>query len=824
MSWRTHYSSLFAHKSTAMIKNSFPAGHYLKTTLRIFWKNRGYSFLNVFGLAVGIACAGLIFLWAEDEVTYDNFNIKKDRLYALKVNYNYGGSLFTIGSTPRPMAAAIKQEIPGIANTCRISDEPDNLLFSFGGKSVYAAGRYADSSLFSMLTLPFVQGNADNAFRQLYSIVITEKTAKKFFGDEKNILGKTVRLDNKRDYVVTGVIKDIPQNSSLQFEWVAPYEVTIVQANEKWGNDDGNDWGSFGPFTYVELNASADQKAVNKQLYDYIHKKNATETSHSFLFRMNDWHLYNEFSNGKQTGGGQIEQVRLLSVIGWIILLIACINFMNLATARSEKRAKEVGVRKVLGSGRKMLIAQFMGEALFMSLLSTILAVFILTLALPAFNNLVHKNLSLQLTNPVDITGLIAVALIAGLIAGSYPAIYLSSFNPVGVLKGLKIKNGVTSFVRKGLVVIQFTISVVFIISTIIIYLQIQHIKNRNLGFNKENLVEVRLQHDMTNEFPLIKRDLLHTGQVEIAAMADHTILNGGNTDDRHSWEGKQENSSIPIAHRNISAEFMRVAGINIIDGKDFEESSIADNSNVIISKSFAALLGKGSAVGKIIQSPRGQKDGEHKNVTVIGVADDHVFGNMYGTPGPMIFYNQPVNYGNLLYVRTKSGSNVAKAMQKIEEVMKKYNAAYPFDYKFVDEQFNEKFTNETLMSKLSTTFALLAIIISCLGLFGLAAFTAERRIKEIGIRKVLGASVPGIATLLSKDFLQLVALSCLVAFPAAWWIMHSWLQKYEYRINISPWIFIVSGLLAIIIAIITISFQAIKAALANPVKSLRTE
>jgi predicted permease len=742
----------------------------------------------------------------------------------VKVNYDYAGSLFTMGSTPRPMAAAIKQEIPGIVNTCRVSDEPANLLFSFGDKSLYAAGRYADSSLFSMLTLPFVQGNAENAFKELYSIVITEKTAKKFFGDEKNIVGKTVRLDNKQDYLVTGVIKDIPQNSSLQFEWVAPYEITIAEAIKKWGSNDANNWGSYGPFTYVELNPSADQKAVNWQLYDYIHKKNATETSHSFLFSMNDWHLYNDFSNGKQTGGGQIEQVKLLSIIAWIILLIACINFMNLATAQSEKRAKEVGVRKVLGSGRGRLIAQFMGEALFMSLLSAILSVFIITLALPAFNELVHKNLSLQLSNPVNLAGLTAVTLITGLVAGSYPATFLSSFNPVGVLKGLKIKNGVTGFVRKSLVVIQFTVSVVFIISTLIIYLQIQHIKNRSLGFNKENLVEIRLQHDMSKEFTLLKQDLVHTGLIENAAMANHTILNGGNTDDRFIWEGKQENSSISIAHRKVSSEFMRVAGIKIIDGRDFSEGSIDDNSNVIISKSFASLLGKGSAIGKVIQSPRGQKDGEYKSVTVIGVADDHIYGNMYGTPGPMIFYNQPIDYGNLLYVRTKTGVAIAQALQKIEEVMKKDNAAYPFDYKFVDEQFNEKFTTETLMGKLSTVFAVLAIIISCLGLFGLAAYTAERRIKEIGIRKVLGASVSGIATLISKDFLQLVALSCIIAFPAAWWIMHSWLDGYQYRISISVWIFLAAGIMAMLIAVFTISFQAIKAAMANPVKSLRTE
>ena len=801
-----------------MLKN------YFKTAWRSLWKNKTYSFLNIFGLAIGIACAGLIFLWVNDEITFDNVNTKKDRLYAVKVNYEYGGNLFTMGSTPRPMASALKQEIPGIANTCRVSDYPENLLFSMGDKSVYASGCYADPSLFNMLTFPFVQGNADNAFKQLYSIVITEKTAKKFFGDAKNIVGKTVRMDNKQDYVVTGVLKDIPQNSSLQFEWIVPYEISIQEARAKWGNSDAEDWGSYGPFTYVELSPSADVAAINKRLYDYIHTKNPKETSHSFLFNMNEWHLYNDFANGKQTGGGAIEQVRLLSIIAWIILLIACINFMNLSTARSEKRAREVGVRKVLGSGRKSLILQFIGEALLMSALAGILAVVITTLSLPAFNQLTGKQLALQLSNPIHLVALISVIVLCGLISGSYPSLYLSSFNPVTVLKGLKIKSGSASFIRKSLVVTQFTVSVVFIISTLIIYLQIQHIKNRKLGFSKDNLLEVHMQHDVAGEFALIKQDLFHTGFVENAAMADHTIINGGNTDDRFKWEGKQENSSIPIAHRQVSPEFMSVSGIKIIEGKDFDANTSMNSSNVIITKSFAELLGKGSAVGKIIQSPRGQKEGEYKNLTVTGVAEDHVFGNMYGAPGPMIFFCQSPDYGYLAYVRIKPGSNISQALQKIESVMKKDNPAYPFEYKFVDDQFNEKFINETLMSELSTIFAVLAIIISCLGLFGLAAYTAERRIKEIGIRKVLGASVTGIATLLSKDFLQLVALSCVIAFPVAWWIMHSWLDNYQYRINISWWIFLSAGIIAMLIAVFTISFQAIKAAVANPVKSLRTE
>jgi predicted permease len=807
-----------------MLKNNFSFAHFAKTALRNLWKNKTYSTLNILGLAIGITCAGLIFLWVEDELTYDHVHVKKDRLYAVKVNYSFGDTRFTMGSTPRLMAAAMKKEIPGIANACRVSDYPEKLMFKIGDKSLYASGIHADSSLFSMLTLPFIQGNAQAAFNQLYSVVITESTVKKFFGNETNVIGKTVRIDNKQDYRVTGVIKDIPKNSTLQFEWIAPYDVVMAEIKARGEINVQEEWRSYGPFTYVELSPAANKSEIDKVLSDYIHRKNPTQTSPCFLFGMSDWHLYDEFANGKPTGGGKIEQVRLLSVIAWIILIIGCINFMNLATANSQKRAKEVGVRKVLGSGRRSLIIQFIGEALFMSALAAAVAAVMITLALPAFNVLVQKQLSMNITDPQHIIALSIIVLICGLIAGSYPSFYLSSFHPVGVLKGLNVKSGAAAIIRKGLVIIQFAVSVVFIICTVVIYQQIQHIKNRRLGFSKENLIEVQMQHDISNEFALIKQDLLHTGFVADATMANHAIIYDGDTDNRFRWAGKPENSDISIAHREVSPEFLSVAGIKIIEGRDFDQAKTTDNSNVIITKSFADLLGEGSAIGKIIQSPRGQKEGEYKNMTVIGVIDNYVYGNMYGTPGPMIYFCQPPDWGYLLYIRTKTGFDISKGLQKIEEVMKKDNSAYPLEYKFVDDQFNDIFSNEMMMSRLSTLFATLAIIISCLGLFGLAAYTAEKRIKEIGIRKVLGASVASITTLLSKDFLQLVVYACFVAFPAAWWIMHNWLLKYEYRINISVWIFISAGLLAIIIAVLTISFQAIKAAMANPVKSLRTE
>ncbi|MEO6328455.1 MAG: ABC transporter permease [Ginsengibacter sp.] len=806
--------------------------NYFKTTLRNLWKNKGYSFLNIFGLAIGIACAGLIFLWVEDEVSFDSNNVKKDHIFIVKTNAKIDDGVFTHSSTAGPMAPAMQATIPGIANTCRTTEDGTSFLFTIGNKSVNASGEYVEPSFFKMFTLPFIQGNAGSAFAQLHSIVLTQKTAKKFFGDEKNILGKTIRMDNKQDYVVSGILKDLPENSTIQFEWLAPFKVWYD------ANPGAATWFRFGLTTYVELQPETDAVSINKGLlnpyYDFTTQKNEKDKSsvHVFLFSMNDWHLRNDFDNGTQTGSGQILFVRLFSIIAWIILFIACINFMNLATAGSEKRAKEIGVRKVLGSGRKNLVVQFIGEAMFMALLAALVAVVIISLALPAFNSLVQKNLFLGLNNPYHIIALLSLTIICGLVAGSYPALYLSSFNPIFVLKGIKLKTGSASIIRKGLVVVQFAVSIVLIISTIIIYQQIQHVKSRDIGYNKNNLLEISAQGNIVKDFPALKQDLINTGVVKNAALADHTTIGSGNNTTSISWQGKDPNSNIVISQRLVSNEFISTTGMQIVRGRDFQPADVVEFGenhlpkdstqpmNVIITESMEKLMGKGSAVGKTLQR---QSDNGSFEMRVTGVVKDYVYGDMYGQSAPVMFYDIPAA-ASLLYVKIAPQSGLENALAKITAVMKKNNPAYPLEYKFVDDEFNQMFLSEMLISKLSRVFASLAIIISCMGLFGLAAYTAQRRTKEIGIRKVLGASVTGITTLLSKDFLQLVALSCVVAFPLAWWAMNSWLQNFQYRIEISWWIFLVAGLMALMIALITISFQAIKAAIANPVKSLRTE
>ncbi|MFT3827737.1 MAG: ABC transporter permease [Chitinophagaceae bacterium] len=783
--------------------------NYLKTTLRNLWKNKTYSFLNIFGLAIGIACAGLIFLWVESEVNYDSSFAKKDRLYRILENQTYEGKVRTFWATPGPLAEAMKAEIPGIADACRVRQEKA-YLFSVGDKSMYEKGSFADPSFFSMFTLSFVEGDAANAFKQVYSVVITEKMAHHFFGNEKPFVGKTIRADNKQDYVVTGVIKDYPENATVQADWIAPFNIYFNNNSNRLSS-----WGANSIATYTELKPGADVATVNKQLYGFFQKRQKESSTRLFLFSMNDWRLRAQFEDGVQTGG-RITYVRMFVVIAWIILLIACINFMNLATARSEKRAREVGVRKVLGAAKRMLVMQFLIEAVAMALLAVVVGIVIILMVLPAFNILVEQQLLPGLNKPLHIGVLLSIAILCGLLAGSYPALYLSSFNPVFVFKGLKLKSSGAAIIRKSLVVTQFSVSIILIVCTIVIYQQVQHVRNRELGYNKDNLITMDVRGDMVSRFAVIKQDLLATGMVENVALNSFNMVAIGNNSSGFTWSGKDADKDILVSHRRVSPEFIATAGIKIIEGRDFYPNAVVDSNSVIITESMAKLMGAGSAIGKIINA-------DDVNMHVVGVVKNFVYGDMYGQSDPVIFFCQP-KAAQLMYVRLKEDKKAADALAKIEAVMKRDNAAYPFWYAFVDEAFDNAFKSEMLIGKLSRVFAVLAIVISCLGLFGLAAYMAERRTKEVGIRKVLGASVTGITGLLSTNFLQLVLISMIIAFPVAWWAMHRWLQGYAYRISIQWWVFVVAGLGAMLIAMITVSFQAIKVALMNPVKSLRAE
>jgi putative ABC transport system permease protein len=782
--------------------------NYLKTTFRNLLKNKGYTFLNIFGLAIGIACAALIFLWVEDEVSFNDYFSNRDNLYKVKDHQTYDGNTFTFDATPGPMAQGIKSEIPGIKNSARASWTSQS-MFSLDDKNINEMGFYVDSSFLSMFQLTFIKGNPSSAFSQLYSIVITEKMANKFF-NSTDVLGKTLKVDNKQDYVISGVIEDLPENVSLKFDWLAPFK--LYEEQNQWLKQ----WGNNGVITYVETDPNANINSINKKLYNYLDSKQKDLVAKFSIYPMSRWRLYDSFENGKEIPG-RIKYVNLFSLIAWIILIIACINFMNLSTARSEQRAREVGVRKVLGAGKGKLIGQFIGESLILALISAVIAVAIIYLSLPAFNSLVEKQLSLNLTNPLHIGGILAIAIICGLIAGSYPAFYLSSFNPIMVLKGLKIKtSGSAGFIRKGLVVTQFSISIILIISTILIYQQIHHIKNRDLGYNKQDLIYVQLQGKMRQHFNAIKNDLLSTGVVKNASLSNSRVLNLGSNTGDFGWTGKDPNKQVLITVEGVSPEYISTMGMHLKSGRDFYPDSKSDSNNIIINQTLAKMISNKNAVGDIITR-------DAQTYTIVGVINDFIYNDMYSQSSPLILFPDTSNT-NFLTIRLKETSNLKTALSKVENVIKSANPGFPFEYKFVDEQFDQLFKTETLIGKLASVFAVLAIFISCLGLFGLAAYTAERRTKEIGIRKVLGASANGLAGLLSKDFLKLVAISCMISFPIAWWIMNNWLESYAYRIKINWMIFLVAGLLALFIALITVSFQAIKAAIANPVKSLRSE
>ena len=784
--------------------------NYFKTTFRNLWKNKTYSFLNIFGLAVGIACAALIFLWVEDELTYNHYFSNRDNLYNVKDQQTYDGTTFTFDATPGPMAQSMKAEIPGIKNTARCT-WGNQLLFSLQDKSIYETGNYVDSGFLSMFQLQFIKGNAAHAFDQLHSLVLSEKMAKNFFGTT-DVMGKTLKVNNKQDYVVTGVIKDLPENVSFKFDWLAPF--TIYYNDNSWLKE----WGNNGVITYVETEPNANVTAINKKLYGYIQTKMQDATAKMSIYPMNRWRMYNSFDTNGKEKEGRLKYVNLFSLIAWIILIIACINFMNLATARSEQRAREVGVRKVLGAAKKKLIMQFIGEALFMALLSALLAVLITDLFLPSFNDLVEKKLSLDIFNPTHIGGLLLITILCGLIAGSYPAFYLSSFNPVTVLKGLKLKSGNAGFIRKGLVITQFAISVTLIISTIIIYQQIQHVKSRDLGYTKQGLIYTNITGKIKENFDVIKNDLIKTGVVQNASLSNSQVLQLGSNSGDFEWPGKDPKKQVLITVEAVSPDYISTMGMHVKSGRNFYTDIKSDSNNIIINESLAKLLGKKAVVGSTIS-----RTGGTDKYTIVGVIKDFIYNSMYAPASPLILYSDTSNV-NYLSVRLKENADIKTALLKVENVIKADNPGYPVEFNFVDDQYNQLFKTENLVGKLAGVFAVLAIIISCLGLFGLSAYTAEKRTKEIGIRKVLGASAGGLAGLLSKDFIKLVLVSCIIAFPLAWWLMHNWLQDFEYRVQISWWIFFAAGLLASLIALFTVSFQAIRAAITNPVKSLRTE
>ncbi|MEM9143446.1 MAG: FtsX-like permease family protein, partial [Bacteroidota bacterium] len=627
-----------------------------------------------------------------------------------------------------------------------------------------------------------------------------------------------IKINNKHNFTVTGVVADLPNNVTFPFDWLLPFEsFGFGQEDVSWMEN----YASNFAYTFVELAPKANFQQVDAKVRAMIPSKldakyNKADT-YAFLHSIKDWHLRSEFRDGKVVGG-EIAFVRLMLWIAAIILTIACINFINLSTAQSEKRGKEVGVRKVLGSHRKGLVSQFMVEALIIAGLASLLSVFLVMLALPFFNTLVEKQLSLQLYRPMHLASLLGITLVCGLLAGWYPSFYLSSFKPAQILKGIRKKKGGSAYIRKGLVITQFTVSLVFIVATLVVYKQVIHAKSRDMGYNKENLVDISVTGDMIPNFDPIKEALMTSGSIENVALSSKRILESGDNSTGLTWQGATDTEDILIRHRYITPNFFETVGLTLMEGHGFNENSAVDSTNTIITQSFAKLMGEGSPIGKTIN-----RWGSTYNV--IGVVSDFRYGNVYemNNNKPAMFLNRR-DGATQMYVRSRPGKTTSLTLAAIEGVLKKYNPAFPFEYQFEDQLFNARFKGLQVLGILANIFSVLAICIACLGIFGLAAFTAEQRTKEIGIRKVLGASISGIVHMLSKDFLKPVLIAMCIAFPLAYWAMLDWLQDFAYRIDMGWSIFALAGFLVLGIALLTASFHAFGAAMANPVKSLRTE
>lgn len=787
-----------------MLKNHF------KIALRSLFKNKGYSLLNIGGLSVGMAAAMLILLWVQHEVSYDMFHSKKDRLYKAMNLAVFNGKLQAWDTTPKILGPTMAAEFPEVANMSRFSNQ-GGLLMRVGDQQLLAEGAFVDSAFVDMFDFPLLSGDHKHVLRQPTDVLISESLAQKLFG-RKDVQGQVLQLDTAEVMTVAGVFRDFPDNTTFKgTEFLLPwtYLVKMGWVDEYWGNNSVT--------TYVELSPEASHEAVNSKIRDIgIRHTNGEGDTEVFLHALPDWWLWSTFENG-QKAGGRIETVRLFVIIAGFILLIACINFMNLSTARSEKRAKEVGIRKVAGAYRGSLVGQFLSESILIATLAGIIALGIVTLALPAFGSLVDRQLAIDFSDFRFWLSLIGFVLLTGILAGSYPAFYLSAFQPVKVLKGSFRRVNAAINPRKVLVVLQFTIAIVLIISTLVVHRQIQHAKDREQGYEKNNLLYTFTAGDVEKNYTLIKSELLNDGLATSVTKTSSPITESWSNSWGFSWAGKAEDDKTVFNRFYADDRVVETMGLELVAGRDFDLMSYpTDSTAAILNEAAVKAMGFDDPIGKIVSD-------NGTDWHVVGVIKDFIIQSPYSPIQPMVIEGAR-GWFSAVHIKYDSSISTAEALTKTEAIFRKYNPMYPFEYRFADEQYARKFDETQRTGSLAALFAFLTIFISCLGLFGLAAYMAENRTKEIGVRKVLGASVFSITKLLSKEFVVLVLISCLIAFPVAYWAMDKFLQGYNYRISLGWGIFVMAGLGAILLATFTVAGQAIKAAVANPVESLRDE
>lgn len=791
-----------------MVKN------YLKIAWRNIVNNKVYSALNITGLAAGIAVTLLIALWAWHEYSYDRFLPNYTQLYQVKLNFDQNGDIQTQSGGCLPIAGALRSNFPEVKYVAETGWTSGHSLI-VGDKKLYQRGMIVGSDFLKMFQFHLLTGNPATVLNEPFSIILTQSTAKALFGNDDPI-GKMVRIDNAHDVKVAGLMDNLPENSTLQFSFLLPFSyweqtVPFVKA-------DRTDWTHYPFDQYVELQPGVTEEQFAPKIKNLLQGHDPIHKVEIVLQPVKNWRLYSEFKNGK-VSGGFIVYVRMFCIIGALVLLIACINFVNLFTARSEKKAREVGVRKAIGSSRTSLIFQFLTESVLVTFMAAILAIFIVQVSLPAFNSLTGNTLKIPYAAPLFWILLLVFVLFTGVMAGSRPAFYLSSFNPVKVLRGTLQVSKAATLPRKILVVIQFTCSIALIIGTIIIYQQISHVKSRPTGYDADRLVMTTISSDLNRNYITLKNDLLKSGFVANVTRASSPVpvidFQAGCT--LLNWPGKNSGESIGISYAAVSEDFFKTAGMKMEEGREFAGTP-NDTLHVILNEAAVGQLRLKTPVGQMLSTELSKEP-----VRIIGVVKNAIIGSPFSAILPALFVYKPDQAGTVIY-RLKPDVNVHEALSKLAPVFNKYNPAYPYDYFFADAAYDSNFKQAQLVGKLAAVFAGLTILISCLGLFGLAAYMAEQRTKEIGIRKVLGASIGDVWLLLSKDFMLLVLIGCVVASPLAFYFMNNWLQQYDYRITIGPGVFIVSAVAAIIITLVTISFQSIKAALMNPVKSLKTE
>ncbi|MFD1145229.1 ABC transporter permease [Larkinella insperata] len=815
----TEYSTPF-FLSPVMIRN------YLKVAFRNLVKNKVYSFINIGGLAVGMAVAMLIGLWLYDELSFDKYHKNYDRIAQVMQQQTSNGKIYTQTAIPFPLGSELRTKYGNDFKYLSMASWEGEHILTYGDKKFSKSGCYMEPDAPKMFSLTLLKGS-EEGLKEPNSILLSESVAKAVFG-KADPLNKLMKIDNKLDVKVTGVYEDIPYNAYFRdLTFIAPWD--LYTTSEPWIQRSRDQWGDNSYQLFAQINDQTSYESVSKRIlrakYNNVEESDKKYNAQIFLHPMRDWHLRSNWEEGVQTGG-LIEYVWLFGIVGIFVLLLACINFMNLSTARSEKRAKEIGIRKAVGSVRSQLIGQFLSESLLVVAVAFVLALLLVLLSLPWFNEVANKRMTILWTHPGFWLLGIGFTLLTGLISGSYPALYLSSFEPIKALKGNTVASRLqtvrfVSIPRKVLVVLQFTVSVSLIIGTIIVYRQIQFSKNRPIGYSRDGLMMIQMKSpEFYGKFELLRSELKKSGAIVEMAESSSPITSVWSNNGGFEWAGKDPNLDADFSTIWVTHEFGKTVGWQFKEGRDFSRVFSTDSASLVVNEAAVKFMGIKDPVGTVV---RWGADSNARAFKIVGVIKDMIMDSPYD-PVKQSFYLLDYDNVNWIDLKLNPAKSASESVAQIEAVFRRVIPSAPFDYKFADQEFAAKFAAEERIGTLATGFAVLAIFISCLGMFGLASFVVEQRTKEIGVRKVLGASVLNLWGLLSKDFVFLVLIAFGIATPIAYYCLHGWLQKYEYRTEISWWVFAASGAGALTITLLTVSFQSIKAALMNPVKSLRSE